>query len=704
MNGDTWVALDASFKQYEYSAPTLGIATLTYENQAFLESLGTEQIWDQRSQSPEYGVAITAFFNALEELVDSKNAGDDVDDLFGRKTLITQNHPVLSAGLPYKMVATTNSFAQIPDNLRHKLKYTLEDISGTSVAIVYEASLPAIAGKDLSIGFKPATAPDKETLTALLPTSQTATIQDLPKNIPAYLIKLSAQFNVDGSPVVSSGSYTLGADVKHQVSLYSPNQGWQSRDRISAAGEYRAIGLNLQGVDEWEVNAIAGGLEGVWDAVRDDASTPVSQLAFVEKLLHLGIKQYHGTYDRVNAIHSKYSNIVQYRLPSFGYFHTTLNTRYAFGVPRSVSSTGVTMDIPRLNSIAVAKDNNRNTWVKYNKQSGLVASALENAVPEELFFTGDVKPEGVSAVKALDIALAQGQKVYVLNSSNNALIYNVAIDNNARQQILDAINAGKEVTVHEAPISINGWTGSGYLIIDPQTGAGAYLISGGANGGYLGIEEATWLEMLSLGVDFIPGVGSVKAIVELLTGRDLITGEPINRFLTSIAVAASFVGGAAAAKGILSAYGTKVIREVGKPETPVIKFITVDKSARYLGDTGEASVNLSKGLTIPVSRTLTQFRINGNLRYADGVKLDASGEFSLMWEVKNVKDLKPYLPQLRDYVDYIAQMKRDKNINIKFELYIRGPAFDVPTKIDDPGVVKFLGDNGIVPKLLDDLM
>jgi len=39
------------------------------------------------------------------------------------------------------------------------------------------------------------------------------------------------------------------------------------------------------------------------------------------------------------------------------------------------------------------------------------------------------------------------------------------------------------VTVHENPIDVNGWVGSGYLVIDPETGAGAYLISGGNNGG-----------------------------------------------------------------------------------------------------------------------------------------------------------------------------------------------------------------------------
>lgn len=52
-------------------------------------------------------------------------------------------------------------------------------------------------------------------------------------------------------------------------------------------------------------------------------------------------------------------------------------------------------------------------------------------------------------------------------------------------EIQNALAAGKEVTVHQAPITQSGWTGSGYIITDPATGAGAYMIAGGANGAWI---------------------------------------------------------------------------------------------------------------------------------------------------------------------------------------------------------------------------
>lgn len=42
---------------------------------------------------------------------------------------------------------------------------------------------------------------------------------------------------------------------------------------------------------------------------------------------------------------------------------------------------------------------------------------------------------------------------------------------------------GKEVIVHTDPINVPGWKGAGYIITDPETGAGAWKIGGGGNGG-----------------------------------------------------------------------------------------------------------------------------------------------------------------------------------------------------------------------------
>ena len=45
--------------------------------------------------------------------------------------------------------------------------------------------------------------------------------------------------------------------------------------------------------------------------------------------------------------------------------------------------------------------------------------------------------------------------------------------------IRNGINAGKTVTVHKRSIKFNGWSRTSYMVLDPNTGAGAYRIDGG---------------------------------------------------------------------------------------------------------------------------------------------------------------------------------------------------------------------------------
>ena len=60
--------------------------------------------------------------------------------------------------------------------------------------------------------------------------------------------------------------------------------------------------------------------------------------------------------------------------------------------------------------------------------------------------------------------------------------------------IRNAVRTGKEVTAHEDTINFHGRPSAGYMVIDPETGAGGYLIAGGENGGFLDFlyEFSTW--------------------------------------------------------------------------------------------------------------------------------------------------------------------------------------------------------------------
>ncbi len=109
--------------------------------------------------------------------------------------------------------------------------------------------------------------------------------------------------------------------------------------------------------------------------------------------------------------------------------------------------------------------------------------------------------EGISAVKALALAQAQGQRIYTITPSNAATaLPKLPVGGEVGAEIRNAIQAGKEVTIHENPITAHGWTGYGYIIVDPETGAGAYLIEGKGNGGYFAIQGANLAAIGFLGL------------------------------------------------------------------------------------------------------------------------------------------------------------------------------------------------------------
>lgn len=120
-------------------------------------------------------------------------------------------------------------------------------------------------------------------------------------------------------------------------------------------------------------------------------------------------------------------------------------------------------------------------------------SALEHAIPERYFndpaqcnvvgTTSPVAglptcPQGISAMKAIALAARAGQKIFTITGeayANNPDIVNGKLwahSDSTKNRVQQALDVGYEVTIHEAPISQDGWTGAGFTMIDPATGAG----------------------------------------------------------------------------------------------------------------------------------------------------------------------------------------------------------------------------------------
>src|SRR5690554_28879 len=178
--------------------------------------------------------------------------------------------------------------------------------------------------------------------------------------------------------------------------------------------------------------------------------------------------------------------MVTYKASSYGIFKTNITPMYWFGIPRNVKISGLTMDVDRITHLLAHKDNDHEQWVNYNRASGARLSAMEHLVPEQLFSTPENPAHGISAVKAIQLAAAEGQKIWTITQANLAVaLANITLDSGIKTDIRDAVNAGQEVITHEKFVTFYGKVSPGYIIVKPVTGLGAYMIRSGENDGYI---------------------------------------------------------------------------------------------------------------------------------------------------------------------------------------------------------------------------
>ncbi len=189
---------------------------------------------------------------------------------------------------------------------------------------------------------------------------------------------------------------------------------------------------------------------------------------------------------------------------------------YFFGFPKSIQPGGIALDMPMV-VVTASNDGDAAKKKQYTLQTGILSSALEHAVPEQLFTNAQNPGEAISAVKAIQKASAAGQRIYHITPANqSAILGNIHHDSDTMTDIRNAINAGKEVITHTDAVSVPGWTGAGYIITDADTGAGAYKISGGGNGGWFTLLAVASTALLMLAVSPVQILVSMHILIALV--------------------------------------------------------------------------------------------------------------------------------------------------------------------------------------------
>lgn len=536
--GDTWIKLDPSYKQYKYTSGIDIKSAVPFDGQSFLNQIQAGATIDQTTGSiTGVNSALTQqtmqdYQTQVQNYLTTNHPNATVGDVIGKKevdstNLDTKSYPYLLGTLPYRTAVTGSAFSIIPDTLRHKLTFGIKnDRSGVIGAtdptpLAITRSLADLAGKKITVSYSPATTDDEAVMNSYLPTPHTdgTPIEpgELPQSLPGYLINLIPELRINGQVVATGSLVALGTIETFTMTFFEPNVDDSVITNTITAGTYEAVGLNLGRIGQKQLEDLKAKFEVTKTRLQNSDYSSLTREDLISDLLYTAALCYHAELGTNNFIKARTMMVNAITLPSETIFSSQLKVDSIWGAPNSVRPGSMNMDADRLLSVVKSKSGDNNIVRQYMLSNGLTSSALEHSVPEKLFTMPGSQAQGISSVKALSIANAQGIPIYTVNQANiTTILPQLQIDQQIKDDILNAVNAGKVVTVSKTNISYNGWNGCGYILINPDTGAGAYMISGGSSGA--DVQALWWLGDVILHVLAAAGAVAIVILAVLFAG------------------------------------------------------------------------------------------------------------------------------------------------------------------------------------------
>ncbi|QOC23500.1 hypothetical protein IC757_04995 [Wenzhouxiangella sp. AB-CW3] len=346
----------------------------------------------------------------------------------------------------------------------------------------------------LTMSYRPTTEADEQALLALLPEGEITDLDQLPQTLPGHSISLTPEIKLNGEIILSGPSavnaFTLETMLAFEVQQLVGQTKWGIPFKSPIPkGSYVAIMANAGSVSTHALEAAqqrAEEAQYILENELEDQYDQIDRERLMGDLFYAGVLAYHAQLEGLGGLMAAQMS-AEYRTNlSVGTYGYQPWVRYVFGMPMALDAGGVHMDLDYVPSHLTKHNGSASQRAQAAQPLGMLKSILENVVPEQQFSTEQEPAEGVSAVAAIAKAQAEGQRVFHITQDNlDEALAEISISSESRQDIRRAVlNHGMEAIVHEAPITVPGWRGSGYILTNPETGAGSYMIDGGKNGGY----------------------------------------------------------------------------------------------------------------------------------------------------------------------------------------------------------------------------
>jgi hypothetical protein len=381
-----------------------------------------------------------------------------VGDVIGGRSTIVKEYPVLPSSLPNRIVTEGARYGAIPESLQYRISLkiynTSLDQSLGSPSLTHTMPLSTIGMNRLGISYIPSTPDDEAALQAQLDSGN--------NYLSLYLLSVKPVIKLEESELITGNGVQMGSDQFIDVVLISPTQQHQMHYQNHVAGDEIVISANSAGVD--------------FNQFTYRKQHYVNETA--AENLHLIGLGYWAEADFMSSAIASALGVNAFRLPSVGLFSSPLSVTYTFGIPQRGHYIQRNVDIKRsVHAIGTDSAEKKN---RYIQQTGMTHSYLESSILEQLI--GNWQGTGLSAMQVLIDANKQNIRVHHITNANadDILPLLQSIESDIISDVNAALNAGFEAIIPEREPTKNvGVSGMGYILMDPETGAGTYRISSG---------------------------------------------------------------------------------------------------------------------------------------------------------------------------------------------------------------------------------
>lgn len=468
-----WIPLDASFKEMIHN-----------------EGVNLKNIQDYVND-PSNAITSSTELNGvnigeLSGLTDNDNSAlikymlengygeATLSEAFGGTSIVTSDLGYLPLSLPYYNTESVENFDDIPLSSTDSVDFKLygnssmgASFSGSN-SIKYTYYAPDVYGKRIVLTYVPATQADQNIISEYGDIFST----------PAYLIKMKPQLVIDGETVAEGEVCNAGYMQQYTITVHNGSPLSNDSDisnNIVVGGMY-CIAMDYGNISSTEMQNLAEYMDSKVDTTSEEN---IYTEEIMGGMLDSTAKSYFAQLDLYNAILAGQNNVTASRALSIGIVGFGVNVEYTFDRPSELNESGIFLDIGHDVHSVISNTNNNKDEKMFMLQAGIYASAMEHGVLEQI--TGI---ESVSTIKTFQYAEENNIPMHMIAKENlNDELDAISVSSQVKQDIRTAVNSGKIVIIPQTEITINQWNGIGYMVLDTDTFACGYMISGGLAGG-----------------------------------------------------------------------------------------------------------------------------------------------------------------------------------------------------------------------------